>query len=204
MAHLPPGLPPAYPRQIGKALCSFKQLVCGLFGLAPHALPTSTGAGSTFCVFIPYFSLFNGFHRSIHPCTDTKGQLVVSRRTAPSSRRLVHLDLSTQTRYELDSAAELVEDPVRAAADARIARPRPTATPMRCRQCFPDSYRTVRECHGRSACACAPAPASSLERGREGGAIHAAGCPRRHARSGPRRGRALPGAKTGGGATCYM
>ena len=88
-----------------------------------------------------YFSIFNDFHRSIHPCTDTKGQLVVSRRTAPSSRRLVHPDLSTQTRYGLDSAApaELVEDPVRAAADAHIARPRPTATPMRCRQCFPNS-----------------------------------------------------------------
>ena len=86
-------------------------------------------------------SIFNDFHRSIHPCTDTKGQLVVSRRTAPSSRRLVHPDLSTQTRYGLDSAApaELVEDPVRAAADAHIARPRPTATPMRCRQCFPNS-----------------------------------------------------------------
>ena len=42
---------------------------------------------------------------------------VVLQRTTPSSRRLVHPDLSIQTRYGLDSAApaELVEDLVRAA-----------------------------------------------------------------------------------------
>ena len=48
---------------------------------------------------------FDAFHRTIkldmlqeHPCTDTKGQLVVRWRTIPSSRRLVQPDLSAPGR----------------------------------------------------------------------------------------------------------
>ena len=57
----------------------------------PHRISTLKKSKKSYncrCTQHQYFSIFNDFHRSIHPCTDAKGRLVVRRRTAPSSRRL--------------------------------------------------------------------------------------------------------------------